>query len=201
MKTYGYCRVSTAEQNEARQLNALAALGIPPAHIYVDKQSGKDFTRPAWQAMVEKFNPGDLLYVHAIDRLGRNYIEIQECWRILTKEMGIDIAVLSMPLLDTRREKDLMGNFISDLVLQILSFVAQSERENIRTRQTEGIKAARQRGVKFGRPAKMLPDNFKKVVKQWERGSITIDEALKQTGMKQTTFYARLKALREGREG
>jgi len=201
MKTYGYCRVSTAEQNEARQLNALAALGIPPAHIYVDKQSGKDFTRPAWQAMVEKFNPGDLLYVHAIDRLGRNYIEIQEWWRILTKEMGIDIAVLSMPLLDTRREKDLMGNFISDLVLQILSFVAQSERENIRTRQTEGIKAARQRGVKFGRPAKMLPDNFKKVVKQWERGSITIDEALKQTGMKQTTFYARLKALREGREG
>ena len=196
MTTYGYCRVSTAEQNEARQMNALAALNISQTHIYVDKISGKDFTRPAWHALVSQLTPGDLLYVHSIDRLGRNYIEIQEWWRILTKEMGIDIVVLSMPLLDTRREKDLMGSFISDIVLQILSFVAQNERESIRSRQAEGIKAAMQQGTKFGRPSKKLPDNFKKIVSRWEQGKLSFEEALEKTGMKQSTFYNHLRKLR-----
>ena len=199
MKTYGYCRVSTAEQNEARQLDAMAALSIPPAHIYVDKQSGKNFARPAWQALIAALAPGDLLYVHSIDRLGRNYEEIQQVWRTLTKERGIDIAVIVMPLLDTRRERDLVGTFLSDIVLQILSFVAQNERETLRTRQAEGIAAAKARGITFGRPIKKPPENFAEVVKSWEGGKISFDEALMQTGLKQATFYNRLREMRAGK--
>ena len=150
--TYGYIRVSTTEQNEDRQRIALEGKGVAAAHIYMDKQSGKDFDRPQYKRLVHRLRPGDLLYVQSIDRLGRNYQEIQTQWRILTKELGVDLCVLDMPLLDTRNGKDLMGTFIADLVLQILSFVAQNERENIRQRQAAGIAAAKARGVRFGRP-------------------------------------------------
>ncbi|MCL2188934.1 MAG: recombinase family protein [Defluviitaleaceae bacterium] len=198
MKTYGYCRVSTAEQNEGRQMDALLGLGIPHTHIYVDKQTGKHFNRVFWLALVERLEAGDLLYVHAIDRLGRDYEEVQQWWRVLTKEMGVDIAVISTPLLDTRRERDLVGTFLADIVLQILSFVAETERENIRARQAEGITAAKARGVKFGRPTKKPPENFAYLVGEWERGHITFDEVLAQTGLKKGTFYRRLRELRGG---
>jgi len=174
----------------------MRALGIPADHIFIDKLSGKDFNRPAYQALVKKLKPGDLVYIQSIDRLGRNYADIQNQWRILTKEKGVDVAVLDMPLLDTRQGKDLMGTFIADLVLQILSFVAQSERENIRRRQAQGIAAARARGVRFGRPIKKPPASFAEVVKQWERGRLPIADALTQTGLKQATFYRRLRELR-----
>jgi len=193
---YGYVRVSTAEQHEDRQLAAMGELKIPARQVYTDKISGKGFERPAYKKLARKLKSGDLLYIKSIDRLGRNYDEIQQQWRILTKERGVDIAVIDMPLLDTRNGKDLMGTFIADIVLQILSFVAQTERENIRTRQAEGIKAARLRGVHLGRPIKKPPSNFTNIVKQWERGNITIDEALRQTGFKEATFYKRLKELR-----
>jgi len=171
-------------------------LKIPSNHIFIDKQSGKDFLRPAWQSLVKKLKPGDLLYIHSIDRLGRNYEDIQQWWRVLTKEMSADIAVIDMPLLDTRRGRDLMGTFLSDIVLQLLSFVAQNERDNIRKRQAEGIAAAKSRGTHLGRPIKKPPENFTEVVKLWERGKITFDEALEQTGLKQGTFYNRLRELR-----
>lgn len=166
-KTYGYIRVSSTDQNEDRQLIAMAQLSVPKRNLYIDKQSGKDFNRPQYRRMVRKLRPGDLLYVLSIDRLGRNYEEIQKEWRHLTKELGIDICVIDMPLLDTRQGKDLMGTFIADLVLQILSFVAQSERENIKKRQAEGIAAAKARGVKFGRPPHPLPDNFHQIHRDW----------------------------------
>ena len=193
---YGYIRVSSTDQNEDRQWDALLGRGITKHRIYMDKQSGKDFQRPNYKRLVKKLKPGDLLYVLSIDRLGRNYEEIQRQWRILTKDVGVDICVLDMPLLDTRQGKDLMGTFIADLVLQILSFVAQSERENIRKRQEEGIAAARARGVRFGRPAVEAPDNFARVVKQWERKQIHITEALRQTGLSESTFYRRLREYR-----
>ena len=193
---YGYIRVSSTDQNEDRQWDALLGRGIAKHRIYVDKQSGKDFQRPNYKRLVKKLRPGDLLYVLSIDRLGRNYEEIQRQWRILTKDVGVDICVLDMPLLDTRQGKDLMGTFIADLVLQILSFVAQSERENIRKRQEEGIAAAKARGVRFGRPAVEAPDNFARVVKQWERKQIHITEALRQTGLSESTFYRRLREYR-----
>jgi DNA invertase Pin-like site-specific DNA recombinase len=196
MEIYGYVRVSSADQNEARQLAAMRGLGIPRAHIFVDRQSGKDFDRLAWRELAERLWPGDLLYVLSIDRLGRNYEEIQNWWRILTKDKGIDIAVIDMPLLDTRRGKDLMGTFIADLVLQILSFVAQSERENIRKRQAEGIAAAKERGVRFGRPIKNPPENFIHLVKEWERGNLPVAEAIAQSGLQEATFYRRLRELR-----
>ena len=157
---YGYIRVSSKDQNEDRQMIAMHAEGVNDRHIYMDKQSGKDFKRPQYRRLISKLRPGDLLYIQSIDRLGRNYEEIQEQWRILTKEKAVDICVIDMPLLDTRRGKDLMGTFIADLVLQILSFVAQSERDFIRKRQAEGIIAAKARGVKFGRPPTPLPENF-----------------------------------------
>ena len=160
---YGYIRVSSTDQNEDRQLIALHGKGIPDNRIYMDKQSGKDFNRPKYKRLVRRVKQGDLLYILSIDRLGRNYREIQEQWRLLTQEKGIDICVLDMPLLDTRQGKDLMGTFIADLVLQILSFVAQSERESIRKRQAEGIAAAKARGVKFGRPPVPLRGNFYEV--------------------------------------
>ncbi len=191
MKEYGYIRVSSIEQNEDRQRLALKKIGLCDKSIIMDKQSGKDFNRPNYKKLLKKLKSGDLLYILSIDRLGRNYEEIQNQWRILTKEIGIDICVLDMPLLDTRNGKDLMGTFIADLVLQILSFVAQNERENIRKRQAQGIAAARLRGVKFGRPETPLPDNFPKIINDWEKGKITIDTALKKCNMSDSTFYRR----------
>jgi len=169
---------------------------IPPDQIYMDKMSGKDFQRPSYQQLVKRLKAGDLLYIKSIDRLGRNYEEILNQWRILTKEKAVDIAVIDMPLLDTRNGKDLMGTFIADLVLQILSFVAQTERESIKKRQAEGIAAAKARGVEFGRPIKKSPDNFAALIKQWERGKLTIEEVLRQTGLKEATFYRRLREHR-----
>jgi len=196
MATYGYVRVSSTDQNDQRQIVAMNELKIPPAHIFTDKKSGKDFERPAYKALTEILKPGDLIYIKSIDRLGRNYEDIQNQWRILTKERNVDIAVIDMPLLDTRRGKDLMGTFLADIVLQILSFVAQNERENIRKRQTEGIAAARARGVRFGRPIKKPPENFSALVKQWERGKLPMEELLALTGLKEATFYRRLRELR-----
>lgn len=195
-QAYGYIRVSSKDQNEDRQRVALAEKEIPPKNLYVDKQSGKDFQRPQYQKLLRRLRAGDLLYVLSIDRLGRNYEEIQQQWRVLTKDIGIDICVLDMPLLDTRQGKDLMGTFIADLVLQILSFVAQSERENIRKRQAEGIAAAKARGVVFGRPAKTAPDDFAEIVGAWESGRQTFQEALARCGMSESTFYRRLREYR-----
>ena len=178
MAVYGYIRVSTNDQNTARQFAALEKWEIPKRNLYVDKQSGKDFNRPAYKKLLRKLKEGDLLYIKSIDRLGRNYEEIQEQWRILTKEKKIDIVVLDMSLLDTRNGKDLLGTFISDVVLQILSFVAQNERENIRIRQAEGIAAAKANGVKFGRPELPLPDNFHEVHKAWREKKIPLSKAI-----------------------
>ncbi len=195
-RIYGYVRVSNLDQNEARQMLALRERQVPRQNIYVDKQSGKDFDRPQYRRLVGRLTPGDLLYILSIDRLGRNYEEIQNQWRILTKEKGVDIVVLDMPLLDTRLNKDLMGTFIADLVLQILSFVAQSERENIRKRQAQGIAAARARGVRFGRPEKAVPANFGATVRAWEKGQISIMQAIARCGMSEATFYRRLREYR-----
>ncbi len=195
--TYGYVRVSSTDQNEERQLIALRNADVPESNIYLDKQSGKDFNRPQYQKMVKKLNSGDLLCVMSIDRLGRNYEEIQKQWLVLTKEIGIDICVLDMPLLDTRQGKDLIGTFIADLVLQILSFVAQSERENIRKRQEQGIKAARANGVRFGRPEIKAPKDFDKLVGAWEENRLPLSAVLKKCGMSEATFYRRLREYRQ----
>ena len=194
-KVYGYIRVSSTDQNEDRQLIALRGCEVPEQNLYVDKQSGKDFERPEYRRMLRRLKRDDLLYVKSIDRLGRNYGEILEQWRLLTKEKGVDIVVLDMPLLDTRSGKDLMGTFIADLVLQILSFVAENERENIRQRQAEGIAAAKARGAPFGRPALPLPENFEQVVAKWRNKEIDFSSALEQTGLCRATFYRRLKDL------
>ena len=194
--TYGYVRVSSQDQNEDRQLIALREKLVDPKQTYIDKQSGKDFDRPQYKKMLKMLKAGDLLYVLSIDRLGRNYEEIQRQWRTLTKDIGIDICVIDMPLLDTRNGKDLMGTFIADLVLQILSFVAQSERENIKKRQAEGIAAARARGVHLGRPSKETPEDFAQIVKDWEFGKILFDETLKRSGLTETTFYRRRRELK-----
>lgn len=188
---YGYIRVSTREQNEDRQLLALKELAIPEKNLFVDKQSGKDFERPQYRKMVRKLKKDDLLYIKSIDRLGRNYSEILDQWRILTKDKGVDIVVMDMPLLDTRRGKDLMGTFLSDIVLQVLSFVAENERMNIRQRQAEGIAAAKARGVRFGRPPKPLPENFHGLYQQWKNGKITGTDAAKLCGMPLSTFRYR----------
>ena len=188
---YGYIRVSTREQNEDRQLLAMRELPIPANNIYMDKQSGKDFQQPAYQRLVRRLKPDDLLYIKSIDRLGRNYKEILEQWRVLTKEKGVDIVVLDMPLLDTRRGKDLMGTFLSDIVLQVLSFVAENERVNIRQRQAEGIAAARARGVRFGRPPRPLPENFHSAYQRWKARKITGTAAAKECGMPLSTFRYR----------
>ncbi|MCM1512424.1 MAG: recombinase family protein [Oxalobacter formigenes] len=193
---YGYIRVSSTDQHEDRQWLAMQALHIPAQHIFTDKQSGKDFHRPAWQALLNRLASGDLLYIKSIDRLGRNYSEIQNQWRILTKEKGVDIAVIDMPLLDTRKGKDLIGTFIADLALQILSFVAHNERECIRQRQAEGIAAAKARGTKFGRPAKNTPPSFGYLIWQWERKILSIQEILTTCCMSEATFYRRLKEHR-----
>lgn len=191
MEIYGYIRVSTGDQNTARQFAALQKLEISKKNLFVDKQSGKDFERPAYKKLVRKLQEGDLLYIKSIDRLGRNYEEIQEQWRILTKEKKIDIVVLDMSLLDTRNGKDLLGTFISDVVLQILSFVAQNERENIHTRQAEGIAEAKAKGVKFGRPEMPLPDNFQEMYEAWKNREISVREAASNCGMPTSTFYDR----------
>ncbi|WP_442912286.1 recombinase family protein [Lacrimispora sp. 210928-DFI.3.58] len=196
MNVYGYVRVSSTDQNEDRQMIALKEVPVPEKNIFMDKQSGKDFDRPNYRKMVRKLKAGDLLYILSIDRLGRNYKEIQEQWRLLTQEKGIDICVWDMPLLDTRNGKDLMGTFIADLVLQILSFVAQSERENIKKRQAEGIAAAKAKGIKFGRPEKEVPENFEEIVRQWEQKRLPFTEVLKQCNMSEATFYRRLREYR-----
>ena len=189
--TYGYVRVSTREQKEDRQLLALRELSIPEENIFLDKQSGKDFLRPQYQRLVRKLKPDDLLYIKSIDRLGRNYGEILEQWRILTKEKQIDIVVLDMPLLDTRRGKDLMGTFLSDIVLQVLSFVAENERANIRQRQAEGIAAAKARGVRFGRPPRPLPVNYHSAYQRWKAGAISGTVAARECGMPLSSFRYR----------
>ena len=193
MKTYGYIRVSSADQNEDRQIIAMNDLKIPPVQIYIDKQSGKNFNRPAYKRLTENLKSGDLLYIKSIDRLGRNYDEIQNQWKILTKERNIDIAVIDMPLLDTRNGKDLVGTFLADVVLQILSFVAQNERESIRKRQAEGIAAAQLRGTRFGRPEKDMPDNFEELVKQWKQRRIKTSELLRICSISRSTLYLKLK--------
>lgn len=189
---YGYIRVSSRDQNEDRQLIAMQELSIPPTHVYIDKQSGKDFNRPKYKLLLRKLRRDDLLYIKSIDRLGRNYGEILEQWRILTKEKGIDIVVLDMPLLDTRRGKDLMGTFLSDIVLQVLSFVAENERTNIRQRQAEGIAAAKAKGVRFGRPPRPLPLEFHNAYQEWRTGNITCTEAARRCNMPLSTFRYRV---------
>lgn len=195
-KIYGYIRVSSTDQNEDRQRIAMSDLGVDEKNIYMDKLSGKDFNRPQYKKMVRKLKSGDLLYILSIDRLGRNYAEIQNQWRTLTKDIGIDICVIDMPLLDTRTCKDLMGTFIADLVLQILSFVAQSERENIKKRQAQGIAAAKAKGVHMGRPVKSVHDNFTDLVKSWEKKKISLEQVLKECNMSEATFYRRLREYR-----
>ena len=199
-KIYGYVRVSSMEQNEGRQMVALKQAGVAAGNIFMDKQSGKDFHRANYKKMLSMLQNGDLLYIMSIDRLGRNFEEIQNQWRMLTKEIGIDICVIDMRLLDTRNGKDLMGTFIADLVLQILSFVAENERENIRKRQEQGIADAKKRGVRFGRPETHIPNNFGEIIKKWENGQIKFDDALQECNMSQATFYRRLREYRIGRE-
>ena len=187
--TYGYIRVSSRDQNEERQFIALQSKGVKKSCIYIDKKSGKDFDRPQYKKLIKKLKPGDLLMIQSIDRLGRNYEEVQNQWRFLTKEKEVDICVIDMPLLDTRQGKDLLGTFIADIVLQILSFVAQNEREYIRKRQAEGIAAAKTRGVKFGRPPIPLPDNFYPIHKAWRAKKMTLKQAAAACGMPVGTFY------------
>lgn len=193
---YGYIRVSSTDQNEDRQIDAMYEVGVSEKNIYLDKQSGKDFKRPQYEKLVNELQSGDLIYILSIDRLGRNYEEIQKQWRILTKELGVDICVIDMPLLDTRNGKDLMGTFIADLVLQILSFVAQNERENIRKRQAQGIAAAKARGVSFGRPTLAVPENFAKIVNAWKKKQMEMPDVLQLCKMSESTFYRRLREYR-----
>ena len=197
-QVYGYIRVSSREQNEERQLISLREVQVPEENTFIDKQSGKDFERPQYKRLLRKLKKDDLLYIKSIDRLGRNYSEILEQWRILTKEKGIDIVVLDMPLLDTRRGKDLIGTFLSDIVLQVLSFVAENERVTIRQRQAEGIAAAKARGVRFGRPPMPLPENFPAQYQRWKRGEITGKAAAQACGMPLSTFFYRAAGYEEG---
>lgn len=191
--TYGYIRVSTREQHLDRQEAAMREAGISPRYLYTDKQSGKDFERPAYHRLLRRMKPGDLLVIKSIDRLGRNYNEVIEQWRILTKERGVDIRVLDMPLLDTTHAKDLLGTFISDLTLQVLSYCAHAERDNTRQRQREGIATAKARGVRFGRPRKELPDNIDEIYASWRRGELTGKEVALQCDMGLGVLYRKLK--------
>lgn len=192
-KILGYMRVSTREQNEDRQRVALLEMGVPESNIYVDKLSGKDFNRPQYKKMLRKLDKDTVLFVKSIDRLGRNYADLNEQWRIITKEKGADIVVIDMPLLDTRREKKLLGTFISDIVLALLSYVAENERINIKQRQAEGIAVAKARGVKFGRPPRPIPDNFYDVYQQWKAKKITLKQAASLCDMPETTFFDKAK--------
>ena len=195
--SYAYVRVSTMKQNEDRQMIAMDALEVPVKNIFMDKQSGKDFNRPMYRKLLKKLRPNDVLYVKSIDRLGRNYEEILEQWKILTKEKKIDIVVLDMPLLDTRNGKDLMGTLIADLVLALLSYVSENERDTIKQRQMEGIEAAKQKGVRFGRPPKTLPDNFEEICCRWAEKEITAKEAIGLCNMTKATFYRKVKQIKE----
>jgi len=198
MNLLGYVRVSDASQNEDRQMISMAEQGVPAKNIYVDKQSGKDFERKAYRSMLRRVRPGDCIVLHSLDRLGRDYAAILEQWQLITKDKGADIVVLDMPLLDTReKDRDLTGRLISDIILQLLSYCSQKEREHIRQRQAEGIAAAKARGVAFGRPMKDVPDNFGALVRQWERKQLSFGEVLAQCGgMSQATFYNRLRDYR-----
>jgi len=194
---FGYVRVSDASQNENRQMISMAEQGVPAKNIYVDKKSGKDFERKSYRSMLRRLRQGDCVVLSSLDRLGRDYSSILEQWQLITKDKGVDILVLDMPLLDTRvKDRDLTGRLISDIVLQLLSYCAQKDRENIRRRQAEGIAAAKARGVEFGRPVKDVPDNFGILVRQWERKQLSFDEVLAQCGMCRSTFYTRLKEYR-----
>lgn len=191
-----YVRVSSLDQNEDRQLREMERLAVLPKNIFIDKQSGKDFERPQYKKLLKKIKPGDLLYILSIDRLGRNYEEIQRQWRHLTKEVGIDICVIDMPILDTRPYKDLLGTFVSDLILQVLSFVAENERDNIRKRQAQGIAAAKARGVRFGRPKAKLPEEFPALLRKWERRQISTKELLNECNCSESTLYRRVREIR-----
>lgn len=197
MSVYGYIRVSSKDQKEDRQLISLMEAGVEIQSIYTDKQSGKDFNRPQYKKMLRKLKRDDLLYIKSIDRLGRNYEEILRQWQILTKEKCVDIVVLDMPLLDTRRGKDLLGTFLSDIVLQVLSFVAENERANIKQRQAEGIAAAKAKGIRFGRPSLPLPDNFREVHKAWRSKELTLNQAAEACGMPVGTFYGKARRFEE----
>jgi len=188
-KIFGYARTSTREQNEDRQLIALKEMGVPEKNIFLDKLSGKNFDRPQYKKLVRKLDGNSVLYIKSIDRLGRSYRELSEQWRIITKEKGADVVVIDMPILDTRREKNLLGTFISDLILALLSYVAESEYRTIHQRQAEGIAAAKARGFKFGRPPKPLPENFHEVYQKWKTGKLSVAEAARQCGMPRSTFY------------
>lgn len=199
MGKYGYVRVSSTDQNEERQMIAMEQAGVPEGNIYVDKQSGKDFNRLNYKQLLKKLHPSDTLFIKSIDRLGRNYEEILNQWRIITKEKKVDIVVIDMPLLDTRHEKNLLGTFISDIVLQLLSYVSETERTNIKQRQAEGIAAAKKRGVKFGRPIKEMPPNFGELITQWEKKEMTMQEILKTYDMSESTFYRRMREYNAGK--
>ncbi len=187
-KKYGYIRVSSKDQNEDRQRVAMHEFGLKDRELVVDKQSGKDFERPGYQELLQRLRPGDTLVIKSIDRLGRNYEEILHQWRLLTKTMDVGVVVLDMPLLDTRRGKDLTGVLIADIVLQLLSYVAETERENIRQRQAEGIAAAKARGVRFGAPRKEPPKDFDRVRGRWARGELSARRAAEQLGVSHKTF-------------
>lgn len=195
--TYGYARVSSREQHEDRQIIALLEAGVPENRIYVDKQSGKDFNRIQYRKLLKKLDRDSVLFVKSLDRLGRNYTDLNEQWRMITKEKGADIVVLDMPALDTRREKNLLGTFISDVILALLSYVAENERDSIRKRQEEGIAAARAKGVKFGRPVKPLPENFGEIYRQWKDKKLTFREAAQACGFSESTFYDKVKKYEE----
>lgn len=197
MCMYGYVRVSSKDQNAERQLVAMNKIQIPIKNVFIEKQSGKDFARPVYRKMIRRLKEGDILYIQSIDRLGRNYEEIMEQWRIITKEKGADIIVLDMPLLDTTNGKDLLGTFISDLVLQLLSFVAQNEREVIKKRQAEGIAAAKARGVKFGNVPKRKPHDFSDLYQKWRAKEIDISEFMDLCNVKRTTLYKWIKEHKE----
>ena len=199
MAVYAYVRVSSTDQNEDRQMIAMEQAGVPEANIYIDKQSGKDFNRPNYKRLLKKMHPGDTLFIKSIDRLGRNYEEILNQWRIITKEKSVDVVVIDMPLLDTRHEKNLLGTFISDIVLQLLSYVSETERTNIKQRQAEGIAAAKKRGVKFGRPIKEMPPNFGELIAKWDKKELTMQEILETYNMSESTFYRRMREYNAGR--
>ena len=191
---YGYVRVSSKDQNEDRQVITMREMQVPEENIYIDKQSGKDFNRPQYKKLLRRVKQDDLIYIKSIDRLGRNYTEILDQWKVITKDKQVDLYVMDMPILDTRREKNLLGTFISDLVLALLSYVAENERNNIRQRQAEGIAAAKARGVHFGRRPNPLPENFYEVYQQWKMKKISVSEAAIKCGMPQTTFFERARA-------
>ena len=199
MAVFGYVRVSSQEQNEDRQMISMEQAGVPKGNIYIDKQSGKDFNRPNYKRLMKKLRSGDTLFIKSIDRLGRNYEEILNQWRIITKEKSVDVVVIDMPLLDTRHEKNLLGTFISDIVLQLLSYVSETERTNIKQRQAEGIAAAKKHGVKFGRPIKEMPPNFGELITQWEKKELTMQEIMKTYDMSESTFYRRMREYNAGK--